>query len=442
MSVEHQKSIEQRKEERIRAIPNDTTGFIPGNEPLSQMYGHRMENMEVTMPAPTVKQREIGTKNAEATKAVSVEKRKTGMGNAKATNAMTYAPQRNMAPKNAVVRNMEELVTKIEYIPDQVESASEIKGQKHTSAYKKKRDKRKKKRLEAAADELRQVARTGRLLRKQERRIEDYDKAQAMDEELRQKKIADLDSEFRSVLDQQYLRVWEGELAEEEKEAIIAYTADYKTAGNTPHGFTMNHILRRGEYRIDGGEDVQLQYRKDINAAVEESDMDYDLIESSKQNYLAVTNCINALKKSKLPQDMVFRRGTSVKTLACMLGMNPWMEDEELAESIDKKLIKYNEGNDIIFDRGFFSASAFSDAGPADQVEWVIQGHAGDEALFLGNQSWFPEEGEMLFQAGTRFRILRMCPPGTAKIHKGNPGAWKVYLETIPRLEPLRGENV
>ena len=109
---------------------------------------------------------------------------------------------------------------------------------------------------------------------------------------------------------------------------------------------------------------------------------------------------------------------------------------------------KYNDGSAMVSDRGFLSTSPFKDGGfptggmnEADGVEFVIQAHQGDEAFYLGGNSggMSDEETEMIFQAGTQLRIVKICPPGERNIAYGTAGSWKVYLETRPGLEPYRG---
>ena len=194
----------------------------------------------------------------------------------------------------------------------------------------------------------------------------------------------------------------------------------------------MNAILRKGLYEKDKGDDTPFQ-----RGAAD------DVVEKSKLNYDAVTNCINALKKSKLPLDMIFRRGTSMITLLYMLRLNRSDDPKEWMKQLRKDLDLYNEGTNVILDRGFLSTASFPNAGLDGEVEWIIQGHAGDEAFFIGEESIFWEEGETLSQAGTKFRLLKICPPGTGgKIYMGDQKTtWKVYLETITDFAPLRGSK-
>ncbi|MGN0413056.1 MAG: ADP-ribosyltransferase [Lachnospiraceae bacterium] len=233
----------------------------------------------------------------------------------------------------------------------------------------------------------------------------------------------------RAVLAKHHNEVWNS-LTDEERTSLKNYTYDYKTSDGHPYFTTMNAILRKGLYEKGKGKDTPFQ-----RGAAD------DVVEKSKLNYDAVTNCINALKKSKLPQDMIFRRGTSMITLLYMLRLNNSDDPKDWMKQLRKDLDMYNEGTNVIMDRGFFSTASFPNTGLDGEVEWIIQGHAGDEAYFIGEESTFWEEGETLFQAGTRFRLLKICPPGTGgKIYVGDQKTtWKVYLETITDFGPLRG---
>lgn len=318
--------------------------------------------------------------------------------------------QRNMGPQHTVASRMKAFAAKVLHTPDNAEPALKLNDQKHKSAYQKKKDKRKIKHKILAMDEV--------FL--EQGKVEESDFQSRIDKVFdEQEEDKDKDEEsvspFRIVLDNQTVDVW-NKLTTEERDSITAYTADHRTAKGMPYFKTMNGILRKGLYEEGKGIDMQLKEGgKDV------------VVEKSKQNFDAVTDCINALKKSALPHDMVCRRGTDLQTLLCMLG-----NDEA---SIRKNINKYNEGNTIIFDRGFLSTSPFPNAGLPGKVEWRIQGHAGDEALFIGKKSHFPIEGEMLFQAGTRFRLLKICPPRTEE------QPWKVYMETASELKPLRGKD-
>lgn len=139
---------------------------------------------------------------------------------------------------------------------------------------------------------------------------------------------------------------------------------------------------------------------------------------------------------------MVFIRRTNKITLFSMLGLDLLKDENELEEQIKEKVESYNEGKYVILDRAFLSTSLNPNQPFEGNVEWIVKGHKGKEALFLGEHSKYWQEEEVLFQAGTRFRLLKICPPGTAeKIYKGDPKTtWKIYIETIPELEPLRGQ--
>ena len=401
-------------------------------------------------------QEKIGPQNAVATMTTTTQEHENmDPQNAVATMTTTDKDHEIMAPQNAVANKMGAFATKEVDTPDNAEPASKSNNQKHKSVYQKKREKRKKKKEEKEAakkyeqkaqlQERSRVAamdnvfippkefeysdpKAGKIILKAETQEEINDKIQAMDREFEYP-----NSQFKKdVLDKQTDTV---KLIQKEQDAIRAYTVAPEHAGSKPCYVTMNNILRKRVYKEGEGEE-------------DTSDTD---VEKSKQNYDAVTDCINALQKSKLPQDMVFRRITDLKALLGMLRLEP-SPGENLEVPIKKEIDKYNEGNEIIFDRGFLSTAAFSNSNIdaflyddlRDQVEWMIQGHVGDEALFIKKYSMYKTEDEMLFQAGTQFRLLRICPPGAGgviyKRKNGQQKIWKVYIETVG-LEPLRGKK-
>lgn len=227
---------------------------------------------------------------------------------------------------------------------------------------------------------------------------------------------------FRRALDRTSERIFK-KLEKTQQDSLHDYTAAEIMSQGRPYFTTMNSVLRKGTYKESG--DIEA-----IRAEQKAIHKEYNATELSKVNFEAVTNCRAALKQSRLSRDMVLRRATNLDTLSMMLGLKPGTDKEATRAQIEKNIARYNQGEDIVFDRGFLSTTPFANAGfknEPDNVEWLIQGHAGDQALYIANHSYFPNEGEMLFQAGTIFRLLRVCPPGT----EAGQVVWKVYMETV-----------
>ena len=384
--------------------------------------------------------------------------------NATATMPVQVEQQRNMGSKHIVASRMKAFARKVVHTPDNAEPAPELHDQKHKSAYQEKKEKRIKKeeeafkqnpenwpelsRIQAVEKKFypqREVKKPDSLFGKDVLNIQNSDagnvpltemdrdeKIQAMDKAI--------DTELKSTWDVRKTQIEAllkrrddvlNDLSAAELNSLIGYTADINNSNGMPYFRTMNSILRKRLYKEGRGTDTELK----------DGDTD-DVVEQSKQNYEAVTNCINALKKSKLPQDMVFKRYTDLATLLCMLNLDLSNGQMAMEKQLEKVIDRYNEeGNRLIFDRGFLSTTTRINVKFPGNVEWIIQGHANDEALYIGAKSKFGEEGEVLFQAGTCFRLLKICPAETGgEIKKGEDQiTWKVYMETISKKEPLRG---
>lgn len=386
--------------------------------------------------------------------------------NATATMPIQVEPQRNMGSKHIVASRMKAFARKVIHTPDNAELAPELHDTKHKSAYQEKKEKRIKKeeeefkqnpenwpelsRIQAMKKEFypqREVENSDSLFGKDVLNIQNSDagnvpltemdrdeKIQAMDKAM--------DTELKSTWDVRKTQikalvnlregVLKNDLSDAEWNSLFGYTADKEKSKGMPYFRTMNSILRKKLYKEGKGTDTELK----------DGDTD-DVVEQSKQNYEAVTNCINALKKSKLPQDMVFKRYTDLATLLCMLNLDLSNDQIAMEKQLEKVIDMYNEeGNRLIFDRGFLSTTTKLNVKFPGNVEWIIQGHANDEAFYFGGKSNFGDEGEVLFQAGTCFRLLKICPLETGgKIKKGKDQiTWKVYMETISKKEPLRGK--
>ena len=152
--------------------------------------------------------------------------------------------------------------------------------------------------------------------------------------------------------------------------------------------------------------------------------------------------------------------------MADMLGMNSDVPSYDLNPDEMQKVIKQSvehiqknqkEGKEIILtDPGFVSTSYNPNNTFADMdtgIEFVIKVNKGTEAVNLATLSTYSQEKEILLNAGTKFRFVKMYYSGTDKIDgldykkttieqtgkkdlvKHGRFYLKVYLETIPPEE-------
>lgn len=173
------------------------------------------------------------------------------------------------------------------------------------------------------------------------------------------------------------------------------------------------------------------------------------------------------LKQMKIDHTIIVNRGLpNIRGLANMLGIKSDVPAYDLSPDEMEKVIKQSvehiqknqkEGKEIILtDPGFVSTSynpnnPFADMGTG--IEFVIKVNKGTEAVNLATLSTYSHEKEILLNAGTKFRFVKMYYSGTYKVDgldyrkttveqtgKEDPikhGRFfmKVYLETIPPEE-------
>ena len=173
------------------------------------------------------------------------------------------------------------------------------------------------------------------------------------------------------------------------------------------------------------------------------------------------------LKQMKIDHTIIVNRGLpNIRGLANMLGIKPDVPAYDLSPDEMEKVIKQSvehiqknqkEGKEIILtDPGFVSTSYNPNNPFADMntgIEFVIKVNKGTEAVNLATLSTYSHEKEILLNAGTKFRFVKMYYSGTYKVDgldyrkttveqtgKEDPikhGRFfmKVYLETIPPEE-------
>ena len=159
----------------------------------------------------------------------------------------------------------------------------------------------------------------------------------------------------------------------------------------------------------------------------------------------SVESITNYMKAHPLDRDLIVKRAvTRVGTLANMMGI-PLKNVDNFSENDIKKMFKdrlKSEKELIISDKGLVSTSLpsarkFFDAGGGDTIgiEFIIKCKKGTAAMNIQSISEFPEEGELLIGANTKFKVVDAQFDGKANILHGHKKSWKIYLETIPESE-------
>ena len=174
------------------------------------------------------------------------------------------------------------------------------------------------------------------------------------------------------------------------------------------------------------------------------------------------------LKKCRNDKVFVVNRGvTNMNALYHMLGMKPLynkVNEDNIEDTINDAINKLNElqkdGKDVILtDPGFISTSTDANNALASPdriengIEFVIKVNKGTSCANITNLSKFPEENEVLLNAGTKFRLIKVYTCGKAtfdgldyrppsyltanNMKEENLADYslKIYLETIPDSE-------
>ncbi len=191
----------------------------------------------------------------------------------------------------------------------------------------------------------------------------------------------------------------------------------------------------------------------------------YRATEEDKKDAAALKEGLN---KCKIDRTIIVNRGVkdNLKVMTEMLGIKLDLPDRNLTEPQMEEIIKKSvehiqnnkkEGKDtIVTDPGFVSTS-YSPSNPfADEatgIEFVIKVNKGTAAVNVSSLSKYADEKEILLNAGTKFRLLKVYYSGTQKIDgldyrqtssekagtnrvkKHGKYFLKVYLETIPQEE-------
>ena len=170
----------------------------------------------------------------------------------------------------------------------------------------------------------------------------------------------------------------------------------------------------------------------------------------------------DGLNKCRIDRTLVVNRGfRKFKLLLSMFGLEyvPGSSDEDMIQQVLSHVKKHsNEGKDIILtDPGFVSTcydagNKFTDLMMPKGVELVIKVNKGTAAANISKISAHEDEQELLLNAGTKFRLIKIYNAGPNEIEglerrkisgdilhdrenskKGS--CLKIYLETIPQQE-------
>ncbi len=181
----------------------------------------------------------------------------------------------------------------------------------------------------------------------------------------------------------------------------------------------------------------------------------------SDQTKKKVIRMKEGLKAFKIDRNIVVRRAVKgLETLEKMLNLDidaGGYYADRLKDAIKEKIAKRNGKPVILKDPGFISTSTkpSSDFLPKDDdgIEFIINVKKGTQAVNLTTLSEYERESELLLNAGTKFKLVKiyyngcedeeerpLCYQQTPK-YKGKKltkdwqRIWKVYLETIPSKE-------
>lgn len=193
-------------------------------------------------------------------------------------------------------------------------------------------------------------------------------------------------------------------------------------------------------------------------------DPDYKASKDDKDDAEALKE---GIKKCPIDRTIIVNRGVSnMRALVDMLGLQSDVPLNDLNEAEMEKVVKQSvehiqktqqEGKEIVFsDPGFVSTSYNPENFYADQqtgIEFVIRVKPGTPAVNISSMSKFEYEKEVLLNAGTKFKFLKMYYGGTEKVdgldyrqkscelarkkENRRHGKYflKIYLETIPPEE-------
>ena len=108
-----------------------------------------------------------------------------------------------------------------------------------------------------------------------------------------------------------------------------------------------------------------------------------------------------------------------------MLG-EPDLTKDKLIQALKDGSADYNSGTRIVFDKAFMSATPFASGGFDREIDIKIFAPAGTHATYVADHSQHSSERETLFNAGTKFRLLKIVHDGS-----GWQDKLTLYLEAI-----------
>lgn len=183
-----------------------------------------------------------------------------------------------------------------------------------------------------------------------------------------------------------------------------------------------------------------------------------------KENYDRISSIIETLKDKKTDKDIVLSRTSNIIGMGIALGIVKPSEltgdedaDTQKIESMlenEEFLEELNLGKTMSYDKGFVSTTAFRNGASYfkyqnsplkkhNRVEFKIMSHAGTNALYISSLSKYQntDEEEVLLQAGTPLRILKVVPETFVDpILQIKLKKYIVYAETT-EINPLEGKT-
>lgn len=221
-------------------------------------------------------------------------------------------------------------------------------------------------------------------------------------------------------------------LDEDEMDALIHYGNVDNTASKPISEMSrqdisfasMNTVLRKGAYDEHGG--------KEMN----ESGVVYE----SKLNMEYTTRMLKLMDRVSLPDDTLSFRYVSLHALCRVLGIRTpeGADNDTFRTLLMNQMGKTNKEHPVVSDSGFWSSTPIPHPTYADNpVRFFIYAPEGTKALYA--DSIYTQDGtgigetseyELLFQAGTKFRVLKMEPnPDNPNMRMGDGPMFNVYLE-------------
>ncbi len=132
------------------------------------------------------------------------------------------------------------------------------------------------------------------------------------------------------------------------------------------------------------------------------------------------------MKHTRLPMDRVVRRGYNKERFAKMLGLT---NGTVALENLQRAMAEGAETT--LVEKGFCSTSTKPNCGYFCDVELIILAHKGAKGVDYAHNHLHDHESELLLDAGTKFRPIRMEPVERPLSDGTTQQMTRIYLETI-----------